>query len=101
MDTKSDAFVYLKSKFPIVSDAKVEEGIFIGAQIRSLMDDEHYKGLLNPLKNAPWQSFKNICCNFVGNHKTVKYCDIVAHCVKSYKAMDCNMSLKIHFLVST
>ena len=45
--------MYLKSKFPKVSDAKLKEGIFVGLQIRSLMADEHFEGLLNPLEKQP------------------------------------------------
>lgn len=100
MDKLSDGFLYLKSKFPKVSDAKLKEGVFIGPQIRSLMADEHFEGLLNPLERAAWQSFKSLCCNFLGNHKAENYRDIVADLLHSYKAMGCNMSLKIHFLDS-
>lgn len=100
MDKLSDGFLYLKSKFPKVSDAKLKEGIFIGPQIRSLIADEHFEGLLNPLEKAAWQSFKSLCSNFLGNHKAENYRDIVADLLHSYKAMGCNMSLKIHFLDS-
>ena len=30
----------------------------MGPQIRPLMEDEHFEGLLNPLEKAAWQSFK-------------------------------------------
>jgi len=33
----SRGFEYLREKFPNVRDAKIEEGIFIGPQIRELM----------------------------------------------------------------
>jgi hypothetical protein len=32
-------FMYLKKKFPRISDAKVKEGIFVGIQIRELLQD--------------------------------------------------------------
>ncbi|KAJ4446592.1 hypothetical protein ANN_13289 [Periplaneta americana] len=54
MDKQSDGFLYLKSKFPKVSDAKLKAGIFIGPQIQSLMGDDHFEGLLNPLEKAAW-----------------------------------------------
>jgi len=34
------------------------------------------------------------------NHKAKDYRDMVADLVQSYKAMGCNMSLKVHFLDS-
>ena len=45
-------------------------------------------------------SFKRICKDFLGNHKAANYQDVVQDLLTSYKAMGCNMSLKIHFLES-
>ncbi|GFY02241.1 hypothetical protein TNCV_5101001 [Trichonephila clavipes] len=53
------AFMYLKQKFPKMSEAKIKEGIFVGPQVRSLMHDEKFEELLNPLEEAAWQAFKN------------------------------------------
>jgi hypothetical protein len=36
----------------------------------------------------------------LGNHKAANYQDVVQDLLTSYKAMGCNMSLKIHFLES-
>jgi hypothetical protein len=36
----------------------------------------------------------------LGNHKAADYQDVVQYLLTSYKAMGCNMSLKIHFLES-
>jgi len=43
-------------------------------------------------------SFKRICKDFLENHKASNYHDIVQDLLTWYKAMGCNMSLKIHFL---
>jgi hypothetical protein len=61
-------FMYLKNKFPRISDAKIREGVF-----------DYYQF---------WG----------GNHKLEIYRDMVADFVQSYQAMGCNMSLKVHFL---
>ena len=37
---------------------------------------------------------------FLENHKAEKYCDMLADLVQSYKAVGCNMSLKVSFLDS-
>ena len=36
----------------------------------------------------------------LGNHEAANYQDVVQDLLTSYKAMGCNMSLKIHFLES-
>jgi len=41
-----------------------------------------------------------ICKDFLGNHKATNYQNVVQDLLTSYKAMGCNMSLKIHFLES-
>jgi len=89
----------VRNKFPNVRDAKNKEGIFIGPQIRELMQDKQFDDLNETEINA-WLSFKRICKDFLGNQKAAKYQDVVQELLTSYKAMGCNMSLKIHFLES-
>jgi len=43
---------------------------------------------------------RNVTTNFLGNHKAENYQDMAADLVQSYKAMACNMSLKMHLLDS-
>ena len=47
MDKTSLGFHYLRNKFPNVSDAKMKEGLFIGPQIRELMQDKQLDEDLN------------------------------------------------------
>jgi len=91
-------FEYVRNTFPNVSDAKIKEGIFIGTQIMELMQDKEFDEDLNETEGHAWLSFKGICKDFLGNHKAVNYQDAVQDLLTSYKAMRCNMSLKIHFL---
>ncbi|UYV78795.1 hypothetical protein LAZ67_16002799 [Cordylochernes scorpioides] len=49
---------------------------------------------------AAWNSFINVGKNFLGSVKVENYRDIVNYLLLSYKALGCNMSLKIHFLHS-
>lgn len=100
MDKTQSGFAYVRSKFPKVSDAKVKEGIFVGPQIRQLLRDEAFDEALNEIEKAAWLSFKDICNGFFGNRKAENYVEIVNNLLASYKAMGCNMSLKIHFLDS-
>jgi len=59
------------------------------------------KGMdMNETERNAWLSFKRICKDFLGNHKAANYQDAVQDLLTSYRAMGCNMSLKIHFLES-
>jgi len=40
MDKTGRGFEYVRNKFPNASDEKIEDGIFIGPQIRELMQDK-------------------------------------------------------------
>jgi hypothetical protein len=64
------------------------------------MRDNQFDEDLNETWRNAWLSFKRICKDFLGNHKAANYQDIVQDLLTSYKAMGCNMSLKIHFLES-
>jgi len=100
MDKTGRGFEYLRNKFPNVSDAKIKEGTFIGPQKRELMQDKQSDEDLNETERNAWFSFKRICKDFLGNHRAAKYQDVVQDLLTSYKAMGCNMSLKISFLES-
>jgi len=64
------------------------------------MQDKQFDEDLNEAERNAWLSFKRICKDFLGNHKAVNHQDIVQDLLTLYKAMGCNMSLKIHFLES-
>ena len=100
LDWESEAFLYLRSAFPLLSDAKIKEGIFVGPDIRRLLNSELFENLLNDVEKAAWLSFRNIVTSFLGNVKAPNYKDMVADLIKNYHAMGVNMSLKIHFMHS-
>ncbi|UYV67886.1 hypothetical protein LAZ67_5002395 [Cordylochernes scorpioides] len=62
--------------------------------------DGNFQNSLNEVDAAAWNSFRNVCKNFLGSVKVENYRDIVNDLLLSYKALGCNMSLKIHFLHS-
>ena len=43
MGQNSAGFMYLKNKFPRISDAKIKEGVFVGPQIRELIQDVKFE----------------------------------------------------------
>jgi len=60
MDKTGRGFKNVKSKCRNVSDAKIKEGIFIGAQIRELMQGKQFDEDLNESKRNEWLSFNRI-----------------------------------------
>ena len=88
MDQNTIAFMYLKN----VSQDKTS--------IRELIQDVRFEDQLSEVEKIAWKSFKIVTTNFMFNHKAEKCSDVVGDLVQSYKAMGCNMSLKVHFLDS-
>jgi hypothetical protein len=77
MDKTGRGLEYLRNNFPNMSDAKIEEVIFIGHQIRELMQDKQVDEDTNETERNALLSFKRICKDFLGNHKAAKYHDVV------------------------
>lgn len=100
LDKDGAAFKYLLKVFPKISYAKIKEGIFVGPQIRKLMNDHNFSQCLSEKEYAAWESFKCIVKSFLGNNKSENYRQIVAELLKNYHELGARMSLKIHFLHS-
>ncbi|KAK5643931.1 hypothetical protein RI129_007776 [Pyrocoelia pectoralis] len=100
MNQEGEAFKYLKTKFPKLSDAKIKEGIFVGPQIRELMKDGTFNRVIEGKEKAAWEAFKTIVHNFLGNKRAENYNLFVNELLRTYQELGCNMSLKIHFLHS-
>ena len=72
------AFNYLVEKFPILSGAKIKEGIFVGPQIRELMFDSSLDASMNDIELAACVALKNFCACFLGKHKDMNYVELIA-----------------------
>lgn len=70
LDKSGEAFQYLKTLFPTISDPKLKEGIFVGPQIRKLMNNSIFEKRLNPKELPAWKSFVSVVRGFLGNHKS-------------------------------
>ncbi|UYV72907.1 hypothetical protein LAZ67_10001131 [Cordylochernes scorpioides] len=73
MDRNASGFAYLKQKFSSISEAKIKEGIFVGPQIQELQQDGNFQNSLNEVEAAAWNSFRNVCKNFLGSVKFENY----------------------------
>lgn len=99
MDWNGHGFSYLKEKFEdTLSSAKIKAGVFVGPQIRELMNDDIFLTTLNPNELAAWSSFKSLTDNFLGNKRADNYKEIVQQLLESFRKLGSRMSLKIHFL---
>lgn len=97
---KGKCFKYLEKEFPEISDAKLKKGIFDGLQIRKMLKDENFIKSMNKKEKAAWISFKKVVENFLGNHKSDDYEQIVMDMVENFGKLECLMNLKLHFLNS-
>ena len=94
------AFQHLSTVFPGLSAAKLKEGIFVGSQIREVLNDTDFEELLNLKELRAWEAFKSVCICFLGNTRVPDYQACIEKLLKSYEDMGCRMSLKIRFLHS-
>jgi len=100
LDVKGPAFTYLSGKFPRLIFENVKGGVFIGPQIRQLFKDQQFETVLSDKEQAAWQSFEKVSNSFPGNFKATNFRELVQDLVDSYEQLECNMSLKMHFLFS-
>jgi hypothetical protein len=72
MNQKSAGFMYLKNKFLRIRDAK-QRRVFIGPQIRELIQDTKFEDQLSEVEKAAW--FINLNTNIYG--KFIRHNSIV------------------------
>jgi hypothetical protein len=65
-----------------------------------LAKDAGFDKALKKKELAAWVSFKEVSANFLGNKKASNYRQIISKMIKNYHAINCNMSIKMHFLHS-
>jgi hypothetical protein len=101
LSPEGEAFQYLKEKFgSVLTDEKLKAGVFIGPQIRDLVHDSNFCKTLKALELQAWNAFVSVIENFLGNHRSDRYVDLVEQMIEAFRRMGCRMSLKVHFLHS-
>ena len=93
-----EAFQYLRSKFPRLSDAKIKKGIFVGSQICIIMNNPAFDQILARKEKAAWEAFKRMVPGFLGSKKDENYQQLVKELLEKFYDLACNISLKIYFL---
>src|SRR6218665_1553291 len=96
LDKDSAAFKYLQDRFPELSEAKVKAGIFVGPQIKKIIECDEVANLLNRTEKTAWNSIVAVVHGFLGNHKAENYVQLGQSLIKSYAKVERRMSLKVH-----
>jgi hypothetical protein len=84
-----------------LSEAKLTEDVFVGADIRKRIFDENFPLTTIEVEREDWIAFKSVVTNFLGNNKDPDCVTIVANMLEKFKVLGCLMSLKVHFLIRT
>jgi len=98
--TNSKGFQYPSKTFPSVSTVWLTEGIFLGPQIREIVEDEAFAENRTDTERAAWESSKWVCSNFWGSKNSPDFGDGIQKLLNAYKEMGCRMALKLHCLHS-
>lgn len=84
LDPDSAAMQYMRTFFPKLSEAKVKEGIFVGPQIRKLLNDDEFVEHLTADQAAAWNSFNEVVNGFLGNNKSRFFRKIIGQLLENY-----------------
>uniref|UniRef100_A0A6P7FX03 Uncharacterized protein LOC114335021 n=1 Tax=Diabrotica virgifera virgifera TaxID=50390 RepID=A0A6P7FX03_DIAVI len=77
---------------------KLKAGIFDGPQIRLLTEDPAFAGSMNEVEKKARLSFVDIMKNFLGNHKSENYAELVNRLLNDFQSLGWNMSIKVNYL---
>jgi len=72
MDHNGTAFLCLRQKFPLLSDAKIREDVFTGPDIRSLLRDEVIERIIMGDEQRAWHAFREVVTGYLGNRRANK-----------------------------
>ena len=77
MDKQWQCFIHLHKQFEKLSDANIKEVLFDSPQIRKMFKDQNFIHHMNEVEKSAWLSFKIIAENFLRDHKSHVYDELV------------------------
>ena len=98
LDTEGEAFKYIQQLFPKLSEAKIKAGVFVGPEVKRLINSIDFPELLSEVERTAWMYFVSVVNGFLGKHRAENFMELVEGLVEAYRKMDCRMSLKVHVL---
>ncbi|KRY36154.1 hypothetical protein T01_6428 [Trichinella spiralis] len=73
LDKNGTCFQYLCTQFPLLSDAKLEEGISVGPDVQKLIKDKMFSSTMTQVEKEAWVAFTNVVSEFLGKKKDPEY----------------------------
>jgi hypothetical protein len=80
-----NCFKYIYKNLSDLSEAKQEEGVFVGPDIRKLMFDKDFLLTMTEVKREAWTAFKRAFTKFLGNNKDSDCVTTVANMREKFK----------------
>ena len=93
------ALVFLSKLFISSRYSASKKGVFVGPHIQQLILHAMFHKTFKETELVAWKSFKQVCVNFLGLHKSDDSEDVVANLLHNYHKMECKMSLKVTFYI--
>ena len=97
LDREGECFKYFCTKFPRLTYEKIKAGIFDGPQVRLLLKDPAFISTMRKEELNAWEAFSDVVKNFLGNIKSIDFCEVVKSLLQAFHESRCNMSVKVHF----
>jgi uncharacterized protein YhbP (UPF0306 family) len=66
IDQNSAGYTYLKHKFPRISKAQIKEGVFVGPQLRQLIQGIKFDDQLSEAEKDARKSLRNVTAKLFG-----------------------------------
>ena len=98
LDPEGEAMKHIQELFPKLSEAKITAGVFVGPQVKQLINSTTFPEKQSKVERTAWTSFISVFKGFLGNHKAKDYREIIDKLLETYQSMGCRMSLKLHVL---
>ena len=89
MDILSITFV---ACFPSLTIEILEAGIFDGPQIWKLLKDTEIKEVMTDSEAMAWETSAYVVMNFLGNHKSENYVEMVYKLIDTFYTLGANMN---------
>ena len=83
-----------------LSMEKLKAGIFDGLQICQLIKDKHLDNSMEANEHIAWKCYVLVVKNFLGSTTAENYKELVSNMIDAFKDLECNMSIKLHYLYS-
>lgn len=74
--------------------------MLVGPDIRRLMACKEFDAILSEVELKTWKALKNVAANFLGKNRRDDYHAMVQEMLDGFRALNVNMSLKVHFMNS-